>query len=167
MIKILDNFLNENEFKNIKYWVEDSCEFPWYFNPNTTYSEKRNNDDINNYMFNHTFYDKFTISSDFYHLITPIIEKINPISIIRVKANLNPYTRYPYTGDLHVDYDHENIYTGIYYVNTNNGSTIFENGEEVSCVENRFALFPCHMKHKGNNPTDKRTKIIINFNFIY
>lgn len=166
MIEVYDNFLDENNFKNIKYWLEESGQFPWYYNPNITYPEKRNNNDINNYMFTHKFYGQYSICSDFYHLIVPIIEKINPIAIVRIKANLNPHTEHPYKSDFHVDYNHKNLHTAIYYVNTNNGSTIFENGKEIICKENRFAIFPCDYKHQANSTTNKRVKIAINFNFI-
>lgn len=166
MIEIYDNFLEENNYKNIKYWLEDSSEFPWFYNPSMAYFEDRNNEDINNYMFVHNFYSNYSIRSDFYHIVTPIIEKINPVSIIRIKANLNPHTESTYMSDFHVDYDHESIHTALYYVNTNNGSTIFKNGEEVGCKENRLIIFPCKMEHRANNTTNKRVKIAINFNFI-
>ena len=55
--------------------------------------------------------------------------------------------------------------TAIYYVNTNNGYTEFEDGSRVESIENRLVTFPSYMKHTGTTCTDQKRRIVINFNY--
>ena len=55
--------------------------------------------------------------------------------------------------------------TSIFYMNTNNGYTEFENGAKVESVENRMVVFPAEMKHRGTSCTDKKIRVVINFNY--
>ena len=56
--------------------------------------------------------------------------------------------------------------TAIFYINTNNGYTEFENGEKIESVANRLIMFPSNIKHRGVTQTDEQTRIMINFNFL-
>ena len=51
-------------------------------------------------------------------------------------------------------------------MNTNNGYTEFEDGTKVESVANRFVSFPEKMKHRGTSCTDKKTRIVININYL-
>ena len=55
--------------------------------------------------------------------------------------------------------------TSIFYVNTNNGYTKFEDGTKVESVANRMVIFPSNMKHIGTSCTDEKTRVVINFNY--
>ena len=55
--------------------------------------------------------------------------------------------------------------TSIFYVNTNNGYTEFEDGTKVESVENRLVTFSLNMKHRGTSCTDEKTRVVINFNY--
>ena len=55
--------------------------------------------------------------------------------------------------------------TSIFYVNTNNGYTKFEDGTKVESVANRLLTFPANMKHTGTSCTDEKTRVVINCNF--
>ena len=55
--------------------------------------------------------------------------------------------------------------TGIFYVNSNNGRTEFEDGTKIDCVANRMITFPSHMRHAGVTTTDSHCKVLINFNY--
>ena len=55
--------------------------------------------------------------------------------------------------------------TSIFYVNTNNGYTKFEDGTKVESVANRMVTFPSNMKHTGTSCTDERIRVVINFNY--
>ena len=54
--------------------------------------------------------------------------------------------------------------TSIFYMNTNNGYTKFEDGTKIESVANRLVSFPSNMKHKGTSCTDEKTRVVINFN---
>ena len=55
--------------------------------------------------------------------------------------------------------------TSIFYVNTNNGYTKFEDGTKVESVANRMVTFPTNMKHTGTSCTDEKMRIVINFTY--
>ena len=64
-----------------------------------------------------------------------------------------------------IDNNLENQKTGIFYINTNNGKTIFESGEQVDSVENRMIIFPGSLMHTGTTHTDTNIRCLINFNW--
>ena len=64
-----------------------------------------------------------------------------------------------------MDMPTNNMMTAIYYVNSNNGYTEFEDGTKVDSVRNRLVTFPSSMKHRGVSQTDTRTRMVINFNW--
>ena len=53
----------------------------------------------------------------------------------------------------------------IYYDNTSDGYTEFEDGTKTQCVSNRLVKFPSNLKHRGVSQTDTRLKSVINLNF--
>ena len=55
--------------------------------------------------------------------------------------------------------------TAIYYLNTNNGFTKFENGDKVNSVANRIVIFDSNLKHTGTSCTDSYARLLINFNY--
>jgi hypothetical protein len=57
--------------------------------------------------------------------------------------------------------------TAIFYLNTNDGYTIFEkDGEKIDSLENRMLIFDSSERHSGTNCTDQKYRAVINFNFI-
>jgi len=60
----------------------------------------------------------------------------------------------------------KNIKTGIFYINTNNGLTIFENNIKYKSEKNKFIFFPCNLKHAGTTHTDTKQRIVLNINWI-
>ena len=53
----------------------------------------------------------------------------------------------------------------IFYVNTNDGFTVLEDGTEIKSIENRVLLFDPSTKHHSTTCTDKKVRITINFNY--
>ena len=86
MIHIKDNFLFRDDF-NALYNFMMGNEIDWHFNDHVT----RHHD--NDFQFVHPFWRNDTpnlqgvVSQHFEHIV-PIIKKINPTSLIRIKANL-------------------------------------------------------------------------------
>ena len=60
----------------------------------------------------------------------------------------------------------EGWYTSIFYLNTNNGYTYFEDGSKVKSIANRFVIFPCYMSHGGASCTDNDNRVVLNINYI-
>ena len=58
-------------------------------------------------------------------------------------------------------------FTSVFYFNTNDGYTEFENGEKVHDVENRLITFPSPYYHTGNSCTNNSYRIVLNLNYFY
>ena len=140
-MNIYKNFLKKEHSNKIYYQLQKPY-FPWF------YSKHQNNKDTS-YMF-HLFYDGAKVNSDYFYLVEPILEKL------KIK-NL-----------LHVDKLTKNLKhkTSIYYVNTNNGYTLFKN-KKVKCEKNKIVIFNADQKHKAKIQTDKDIRIVININYEY
>ena len=160
-IQIFDDYLNETDFKKIRDMLLTPYNFPYYFNDCKVFEGD------NDPQFTHIFYNYHNINSDFYSELNCIIEKINPVSLMKIKANLQLKDTEIRTTAMHKDYSNplDNQKTGILYVNTNNGKTIFEDGEEVDSVENRMVIFPASRMHAGTTHTDAMYRCVINFNW--
>lgn len=162
---IIDDFLESKDFDRLKS-VMGSCTFPWYFNTPVinypqTYCETS---EKYNFQFVHTFYKEYQPSSDLFYLMLPLIEKINPKSILRIKANLTTKTDEIVEHGYHIDF--ENASTCVFYLNTNNGYTKFKNENIISSTENRALFFDSNMQHTGSTCTDSFNRIVINLNYI-
>jgi len=165
-ITVIDNFLEKNVFEEIKDNISGPF-FPWYKNDNIVgehFSLDKN--EKYNLQFIHTFYKNYSPKSDFINLISPIIDKINPLSIIRIKANLTIGRHSFIEHGYHVDSENLKVTAGILYINSNNGKTKFNNKEEINSVENRFVEFDANMPHSGVCCTDEKYRCLINLNYI-
>jgi hypothetical protein len=161
-IKVIDNFLDFNNFKNIQHVLMRSASFPWYYNDSVVFEEKNEN-----YQFTHIFYNKLTVQSSYYELLLPCIEKLNVFSLVRIKSNLIPRTAVHKEHGYHCDSrDTKNVHkTAVLYVNTNNGYTIFKNGDKVVSIANRLVVFDSDVEHSGSSCTDENVRVVINFNY--
>lgn len=163
------NYLDKKTFKKI-YDHLSGPNFPWYFNTDVVrpITKKDRGEFSDHYQFTHTFYHNGSWNSGENWVIDPFIEKLKPMSIIRIKANLQPkYTKTIEHG-LHNDFvsDNAKIVTAIFYVNSNDGYTLFENGKKVKSIANSLCSFDSRERHTGTTCTDEKCRIVINFNYI-
>ena len=174
-LKIEDGFIESDKLLAIKNTVINSS-FPWYLTPvhcdlwKPCYSGEDMDGDT---QFVHTLYYKDRGTSDNLKHFTPILDKLNIFSLIRVKINCVPQSRKRKVRRFHVDVEDENapdnIKTSIYYLNTNNGETVFEkSGERVKSVANRVVTFPYNLSHAGTTHTnlDIPYRFVLNVNYI-
>ncbi len=186
MIKILDNFLDDEEFikiesiffkqsENRPYLSEelDEKDFPWYFRNSTSYSprQEENIDTITNYQFVHTFFASHQCLSPYYNNITPIFDKLGIKSLLRCKANMQMRTEKIVERQLHQDRPNgcdpnKDLYTiAVYYLNTNDGYTKFEDGRKVESIANRMAIFSPKLKHASTTCTNQKRRLVLNMNY--
>ena len=171
---VKDNFLNKNHLKVIQNYLLESDEFPWYYQDHKVYKKSFLPEYDNfvtslyDYQLCHLFFNNCKILSDYYGLLNPFFQIIKPITILKIKANLTLAAPSVMQYDFHTDYPDTEIYhnakTAIFYVNTNDGYTLFEGGSKISSIENRFVYFNSHITHAGTTTTDKR-RVVINFNY--
>ena len=167
MYEIIDNFISKEEHQLIHdTMIGDDGYFPWFYNNYVVAVSDRIKK--NNFQFTHTFYTNYTITSNYFNLLLPIINKLNIKAIERIKANLNPNTKNKIMYDWHtdVDSDEKKSKTAIYYINTNNGVTILSDKTEINSVANRLLIFNQNVLHTGTTCTDQKIRSLINFNFI-
>jgi hypothetical protein len=170
-LTIVDNFLEEQEFKKIQDLLLGSW-FPWFFNNGIVSLDEKNFNlqnraDLFDFQFTHTFVREGKIVSDSFIHIARIIEKLNPKQVLRIKSNLITPTLEHIQTRFHTDVeDTTGVKTGIFYLNTNNGFTIFEDGTRIPSIENRFILFDADTLHAGTSCTNQKSRCLINFNFI-
>ena len=160
---VIDNFLEENIFRQIQKYIVGP-QIDWYYNDCVI--DDKIPEDKNNFQLVHLFYKNYSPTSQKSNLVLPIVKKINPKAIIRIKANLTLRGDKIIEHGLHTDIDGYIGTTAVYYINTNDGYTKFENGEKVESVENRIVFFKSNLLHTGTNCTDIKNRVVINFNFV-
>lgn len=167
MIEVIDNFLPENEFQIMIDQFLNNSNLTWQFNTSRDrgYGDRLIRDEEEPFQFVHGLYRDFGPKSEYCQYIEPFLEKLNIRALLRVKVNLTTRSESIIEGDFHVDqfFDHK---AAIFYLNTCDGYTLFENGEKVDSVANRMVLFDGSLKHTGTNCTDKQRRVVINFNYL-
>jgi hypothetical protein len=163
-IKVVKNFLPKNVFSGIKNSLE-SEEFPWFFSDVVSTSKNKNEE----FQYCHVFYKTQgfgIINSTYFDIIYPVIEKIDPKILLRVKANSLTKTDKILNLSTHTDTTDKTIMSAVYYLNSNNGYTLFENGTKIISEENKIVFFPSNYNHCGSTCTDIKRRILLNIVFI-
>ncbi len=164
--KIVDNFLNIDDFNFIKENTINCSTFPFYLNH--TVASDTSKDGI---FFNTAFKnwdDKSPIPS--FDLIRPLLDAIEPekeFNILRCQLNLYPRTFFRHHHDYHID-DTSPHKACLLSLNTCNGFTILKDGifgKKIKSVENRALFFEAHKQHKSTTCTNSpfRANIIVNY----
>ena len=157
-MKIIDNFLPKEEFLKIKNYLMGPY-FEWYYNPFVDYTDQLFDIfDLDNYQFIHNFTESDII-------LIPLLKKLNIKEVIRIKSNLSPRTEKIIKRKFHIDVDVENTQTSIFYINTNDGWTEFEDGTKVESIENRLVTFDSNLRHRGTSCTNSKIRVVINLNY--
>ena len=169
-MKIIDNALSNIQFKEIKDIMYGS-QFPWFYNPMVVAeTDKSDSSEGFDFQFVHNIHENFgpLTSDEIFGLMFRFFEILQPAQLIRIKANMLPKASAIVEHGYHIDTQVPGALTAIYYLNTNNGETRFENKqiESVGSKENRLIVFPAKWKHTGTTCTDQKTRSVINFNFI-
>ena len=153
--------------------------FPWYYGqvipivPETDSHCNQIAPSLVNFQFSHRLYELGHESSPYVDLTQPLIDKLNPDTLYKIKANLN--TQYPeqITHGFHTDIGVPGC-TSILYLNDNNGKTIFQykdssTGEykyhEVLSKQGRLVTFDNRTMHSGTTSTDTPYRLVINLNY--
>jgi len=161
MYKIIDNSLPKEDFEEIKNLILSPL-FPWNFTPFVTY-KKENLPIPASYYFTHHFWSGFHAEPES-QVFTPILNLLECKALLRIKSNLYPSTETIVHHDYHVDYDFPHK-GAIFYLNTNNGLTVLEDGTEIKSIENRLLLFDSSKPHRSTTCSDDKCRVNVNFNY--
>jgi len=170
-IEITDDFLSQEDHKIIHDGMMNMG-FAWEYSNNKVY-ELPHDAGLRDHQLVHMFFSRTGAMSSNIKLINPIMMKLEVLAVHRIKANLELYTGdTAHESDFHVDWKNphtqegcKNMTVGIYYVNTNNGYTEFEDGSKVESVANRFVSFTGDLIHRGVSQTDTKERVVINLNY--
>ena len=164
-MKIIDNFLEEKEFKKIQHTMM-GVNFPWYYHEHSSYK----GDGFS--QLTYIFYNfevpaksagAFSVTDVGLELLYPILKKLKAVALVRIKANLTfPNKEKPF---MHTDFKFKGLKTAIYYLNTNNGGTKIKN-KVVQSIENRMVIMSSNTSHATVRHTDTAIgRFVINFNY--
>lgn len=159
--KVTDNFLSPEDFEAVRKVMMDDGYLPWYYNHKIIDADVKGEKNI---QFTHTFFNNWRFQSDYTNGIAPLLDKVNPKAWLRIKANLGVFSNEIKEQGYHTDYEFP-CTTAVFYINSNNGYTIFEDGTKVESVANRLVEFDSFYKHSGTTHTDTPQRILINLNY--
>tara|TARA_Y100000004_G_scaffold173387_1_gene211205 strand:+ start:2457 stop:2957 length:501 start_codon:yes stop_codon:yes gene_type:complete len=159
-IKIIPNFLKEETFNELSNILLNNS-FPWFYS-----DISGGPGDYSNFFFQHWFYLEGRQNSEWFGKVAiPILGSLDFKSLIRVKANCYSQRDKEIITRFHID-DTNPHTVALYSLNTNNGYTLFENGEKVHSVANQMAIFDGRLKHASVSQTDTAIRVNVNFNLI-
>ena len=157
-MKIIDNFLDFKNFNHLKNLVF-SQDFPWTYNE---YCIDPPAPQIN--QFTHVFFWD-NVARETYPLVLPIVNKLNPKSIGKIKGNLNLKPEKIMETGVHTDTADERFTSAVYFLNDNNGYCRIGD-QKIYSKENSIVIFKSNILHTGSTCTDKNRRILINFVYI-
>tara|TARA_R110000822_G_scaffold101654_2_gene227953 strand:+ start:1273 stop:1812 length:540 start_codon:yes stop_codon:yes gene_type:complete len=167
------NFLTEEEFSELCNEVYDG-EFPWYRGCKT-YLEDNHKDKIQHQMF-HMFintFDEEPVKSYCFEILMPFLNKmekeLNVTKFLRAKINLNYNSGEQIIGGWHFDWDdntqkNKKLHVALFYLNTNNGYTLLDNGTKIPSVANKLVVFG-NDRHTDVTHTDTEERLVLNIGF--
>lgn len=158
--QIIDNFLENHVFLKIQDAFSGG-QIPWFYSPGIA---KPGDEKLKTFYFTHTLYDGHSPQSKFYELLVPIFERLQVKALLRAKANLFPNIGEYVEAGMHSDWDFKHN-GAIFYINTNNGFTILNDGTKIESVANRVLLFDSSLPHASTFCTDQKVRANININY--
>ena len=165
MIEVIDGFLSKEDHEKMTMFFT-SQNFPWFLG-------KKSYADADLQLCHMLYNCSANIyQSPYLEHIAPILRQLKLVSISRIKVNCQLLRETPVKSDYHYDLVigdnvEPNVTNLIYYLNSNNGYTEFENGDIVESVANRVVKFPNTLKHRGVSQTDSDSRIVFNFNVCF
>jgi len=172
--RVFTNVLSSSDYKPISDIIVNRS-IPFYFCAGTvdeydkasnSYASSPSHD--YSYQFVNLIHNGIRVlDEEGFRLVSPILNFLRISAIRRIKFNLTPRTPSNLSDHMHVDCtDASNFYSAVYYVNDNNGGTLFEEGGLfIPSVANRLLVFEGQHKHTNVTCTDTFVRMVINFVF--
>ncbi len=167
-VKVIENLLPEDELRIIQRTMSrdgGGDGLPWYMGYVVKPDDLGECDPADNIHLMHMFYNHDQPNSNYINMIDPIVERLKHRSLLRIKANSTMKTSTIIRHGFHVDFTFSDSKTSVFYVNTCDGYTEFEDGNRIESVENRLVTFPSHFRHAGTTCTNQPFRTVINFNY--
>lgn len=167
-IDIYDNFLPQEDFEEL---IENCKDLEWNLvNQVADRADDEKDYEKHDWQFEHIFYELPFLNKSTSYKIGKLLDKVSPFILYRAKMNLNPNTETIFEHGFHIDIwsetEAKKLTSAVYYLNTNNGYTKFEDDTKIESVANRLVKFPASMKHTGSTCTDARYRQVLNLMYI-
>ena len=166
---IIDDFLSESDMDNF-YETFTHGGFPW-----TLITKVNDMAGENDFQFAHKYIDdRVEVYDGAIEALRPIFRELyhakymnKDTEVYRAKTNLFIKTDTGRGLGFHHDITNlgDNYKTIIYYVNSNNGGTRFEDNTFIGSVRNRALLFTGKISHETVTQTDTNFRFNININY--
>ena len=158
--KIIDNFLPQDYFEYLQGMMLDHS-FPWLYN---AYVANKNENQDEHFYFTHNLFESFDRVSSVFEEFIPFFKPLEMNAMVRARALLYVNQGRQIVHEKHTDYNFPHK-TVVFYVNTNNGYTEFEDGTKVESVENRIVFFDGSRPHNSSTCTDQKRRVVISVNY--
>jgi hypothetical protein len=159
--KIIDDAVCVEDFSAIKDLLL-GANFPWFFQSAVA---EYNQENLSEFYYVHTFFNADTkIASYHFKEVMPLFKNLEMVSLLRMKANMYPNIGKEIINQPHVDFPFEHV-GAVFYINSNNGFTILDDGTKIESKENRLLLFRPSELHQSTHCTDQKVRVNINFNY--
>ena len=157
--KIIDNFLPQDYFEYLQKMMLDH-NFPWLYN-----AEVSNRGEVNDHLyFTHNLFDNYKPTSSIFEEFVPFFKQLEMNALIRARGLLYTNQGRQIAHEKHTDYNFPHK-TVVFYMNTNNGYTEFEDGTKVESVENRIVFFDGSIPHNSSTCTDQKIRVVVSLNY--
>ena len=165
---IEDNFLDPESFHEIQT-VLLGTEIHWHYQDFLGVST----DQTSQFYFSHGFYEGYTWISPLAGVLEPLLDKIKPICILNIRANLVTRTSKIIEASLHSDLEGvipdehklKQWNTSIFYLNSTDGYTKLSDGTIIESKANRLLTMSSDTEHLGATCTDQKRRVVINLNY--
>ena len=167
---VIDNFLPQEQFEEVRDSIMYHFDFPWYIHKRVNTVGKNCTEEYWNWYATHTFYRNDYATSQqchrIYDIFIPRFVEMNIYhSLLRIKGNFYPHTETLKEHAGHRDYLYSN--TGaLYSLNTCDGYTKFSDGTKSESIANRIVFFDASKEHSSTTTSNAKLRYNINFNFI-
>jgi hypothetical protein len=160
MRKIINNFLPDNTFEEIKNNILYSENFSWGYNKSVAFPDDEDGD----FYFNHILYEQEKPQSFWCHkILNPLLGALQFNNIIRARVNLYTRKTEQIPNEFHRDV-HLRHTVALFSINTNNGYTLFKDGTKYQSVANSIIIFDGRYEHASVPQTDEKIRVNININ---
>ena len=157
--KIIDNFLPQDYLVHLQRMMLDH-NFPWLYN-----AEVANSGELqDHFYFTHNLFQDFQPTSSIFEEFVPFFKQLEMNALVRSRALLYTNQGRQIVHEKHTDFRFPHK-TAVFYVNTNNGYTEFEDGTKVESVENRIVFFDGSIPHNSSTCTDQKIRVVISVNY--
>ena len=171
--EIIDNFLEKEDFENIIQTLfpndlNNPNNFTWDYQKGIVKDPEQGPSgyEEHDWKYCKSLYRIYGDNLRFdkhYHIVKPILKKLEVNKIIDIQANLLVPTKEHIYHDFHIDRSTPHK-VALFYVTSSDGWTVLKDTAEVNCIKNRILIFDGSIEHRSVSSTDNiRSAININF----